>query len=130
MPKTPDCAMNETDREGATNADPVLDIGHYTGVNAMPVSGSITPKGDSANQFRETPGSTPWKAAVIRDLREGFGVEDIALRMDCGVQPVRDLVLQLRRHGLLPRLYGEARCNWKSVGTLAARLVAKAEGRG
>ena len=95
----------------------------------MPVSGSITPKGDSANQFRETPGSTPWKAAVIRDLREGFGVEDIAHRMDCGVQPVRDLVADLRKHGLLPRLYQQARREWQSVGTLAARLVAKAEGK-
>ena len=95
----------------------------------MPLSGNISPQGDSANQFRETPGSTPWKAAVIRDLREGFGVEDIAHRMDCDVQHVRDLVSQLRKHGLLPRLYSEARCDWKSIGTLAARLVAKDGGK-
>ena len=94
----------------------------------MPVSGTISPKGDSANQFRETPGSTPWKAAVIRDLRHGFGVEDIALRMDCDVQRVRDLVADLCKHCLLPHLYEQARGEWQSVGTLAARLVAKAEG--
>ena len=80
----------------------------------MPVSGTISPKGDSANTFRETPGSQPWKAAVIRDLREGFGVEDIAHRMGCGVQPVRDLVADLRRHGLLPRLYSDARAKWRA----------------
>ena len=66
------------------------------------------------NKPRETPGSTPWKAAVIRDLRAGFGVEDIAQRMDCDVQRVRDVVLQLRRHGLLPRLYAEARREWRA----------------
>ena len=95
----------------------------------MPVEALISPKGDFANQFRETPGSTPWMAAVTLDLREGYGVEDIALRMECDVQHVRDLVVDLRKHGLLPRLYSEARCNWKSVGTLAARLAAKAEGK-
>ena len=95
----------------------------------MPVSGTISPKGDSANTFRETPGSQPWKAAVIRDLRRGFGVEDIAHRMDCDVQHVRDLVADLRKHGLLPHLYEQARREWQSVGTLAARLVAKAGGK-
>ena len=78
--------------------------------------------------YRETPGSTPWKAAVIRDLRDGFGVEDIAHRMDCDVQRVRDLVADLRKHGLLPHLYEQARGEWKSIGALAARLVAKAGG--
>ena len=80
----------------------------------MPVEATISPKGDSANQFRETPGSTPWKAAVIRDLREGFGVEDIALRMDCDVQRVRDFVADLRKHGLLPHLYEQARREWRA----------------
>ena len=80
----------------------------------MPVEALISPKGDSANQFRETPGSTPWKAAVIRDLREGFGVEDIAHRMECDVQAVRDLVADLRKYGLLPRLYMDARAKWRA----------------
>ena len=80
----------------------------------MPVSGTISPKGDSANTFRETPGSTPWKAAVIRDLRDGFGVEDIAHRMDCDVQRVRDLVADLRKHGLLPQMYQQARREWRA----------------
>ena len=60
------------------------------------------------------PGTTPWKAAVIRDLRDGFGVEDIAHRMGCDVQAVRDLVADLRKHGLLPRLYEGARREWRA----------------
>ena len=66
------------------------------------------------SKHRETPGSQPWKAAVIRDLREGFGVEDIAHRMDCDVQRVRELVADLRKRGLLPRLYEDARRDWRA----------------
>ena len=66
------------------------------------------------SKHRETPGSEHWKAAVIRDLREGYGVEDIALRMECDVQHVRDLVVDLRKHGLLPRLYEQARGEWRA----------------
>ena len=99
----------------------------------MPHGGKYLDSARSRNPeqsaYRETPGSTPWKAAVIRDLRAGFGVEDIAHRMDCDVQRVRDFVADLRKHGLLPHLYEQARCEWKSIGTLAARLVAKAEGK-
>ena len=114
MQKTPEYALNEADREGATNADPVLDITQLDRSSAMPVEALISPKGDSANTFRETPGSQPWKAAVIRDLRDGFGVEDIAHRMDCDVQRVRDLVADLRKRGLLPRLYEDARREWRA----------------
>lgn len=77
---------------------------------------------------RQTSGSKPWKVAVIRDLRDGFGVEDIALRMDCDVQRVRDFVADLRKHGLLSRLYEQARREWQSVGTLAARHPVKVPG--
>ena len=106
--------MNQTRPEGATNADEPLTDNANDGGPRMAAASSISPVGDSANQFRETPGSTPWKAAVIRDLREGFGVEDIAHRLDCGVQPVRDLVADLRKHGLLPWLYMDARAKWKA----------------
>jgi|GEM_PF-3961214 len=80
------------------------------------------------SKHRETPGSEHWKAAVIRDLREGYGVEDIALRMECDVQAVRDLVAYLRKHGVLPWLYQQARREWQSVGTLAARHPVKVPG--
>lgn len=76
----------------------------------------------------ETPGSAPWKAAVVRDLREGFGVEDIAHRMQCDEEHVRKLVAQLRRHGLLPQLYEQARRDWRSVGSIAQKLVERAGG--
>ena len=110
----PEYALNETRPEGAGNADEPLDITRTTEVRAMPVEATISPKGDSANQFTQPTGTTPWKAAVIRDLREGFGVEDIAHRMGCDVQAVRDLVADLRRHGLLPRLYMDARAKWRA----------------
>ena len=67
MPETPEYASNEADREGATNADPVLDIGHCRGVSAMPVSGTISPKGDSATQSNIAP-VTPAKWQSIGDL--------------------------------------------------------------
>ena len=99
---------------GAGNTATALDIDADVGGRAMPVEAVISPQGDSANTFRETPGSTPWKAAVIVQLREGLGVEDIALRMSCDVKHVRDLVSQLRRHGLLPHLYEQARREWRA----------------
>jgi DNA-binding NarL/FixJ family response regulator len=62
---------------------------------------------------RLTPGSQPWAAAVIRDLREGYGVEDIALRLFCSVEVVREKVANLRRLGLMPQLYEQARKGWR-----------------
>ena len=82
------------------------DLRHY--------SDSARSRNPEQSAHRETPGSTPWKAAVIRDLRDGFGVEDIAHRMDCDVQRVRDLVADLRKHGLLPQMYEQARREWRA----------------
>ena len=67
MQSKPEYALDEADREGATNADPVLDIGHYTGVSAMPVEALISPKGDSATQSNIAP-VTPAKWQRIGDL--------------------------------------------------------------
>ena len=80
-------------------------------------------------KVKGTPGTGPWKAAVLNDLREGYGVEDIALRLDCRVHSVRNFVSDMRRAGILPEIYADARKAWQSVGSLAARLVAKAEGK-
>ena len=119
MPNKPEYASNEADREGATNADPALEhsqpakeVGQMPHAVHYPDSAHLRKTEQSAS--RETPGSTPWKAAVIRDLREGFGVEDIAHRMDCDVQRVRDFVADLRKHGLLPQMYQQARREWRA----------------
>ena len=50
---------------------------------------------------RETVGSGPWKLAVSKGLRRGYGVEDIALHLDCRVDAVRGHVATLRRLGIL-----------------------------
>ena len=76
----------------------------------MPVRGTISPKGDSAiTRSRLTLGSQPWAAAVIRALRAGYGVEDIALRLECPTEAVRDLVAKLRERGLLTSFCADAR---------------------
>lgn len=106
-------ALNEARPEGATNAREPLTDNTNAGGSRMADTANISPRGDSTNQIRQTPGSTPWKAAVIRDLREGYGVEDIALRMDCRVEAVRELVAELRKAGLLPRMYHDARKKWR-----------------
>ena len=66
--------LNEADREGATNADPVLDIGHCEGVNAMPVEALISPKGDSASKSNIAP-VTPAKWQSIGDLARALAAK-------------------------------------------------------
>ena len=62
---------------------------------------------------RLTPGTQPWAAAVVRDLRAGFGAEDIALRLGCDPQHIREKLAKLRRLGLLSQLYAQAREEWR-----------------
>ena len=64
------------------------------------------------SKHRETPGSHHWKLAVIRDLKAGYGAEDIAHRMECRTAQVRDLICQLRALGFLDQIYREARKEW------------------
>ena len=79
----------------------------------MPAEAHISPAGDSANtRSRLTPGSQPWAAAVIRALRAGYGVEDIALRLGCRTDAVRDLVAKLRQRDLLVKFYAEQKRAW------------------
>lgn len=44
------------------------------------------------------------RAAVLLDLREGLGVEDIALRRDMTPESVREIVGDLRRDGVLAKI--------------------------
>lgn len=39
-------------------------------------------------------------------LREGYGVEDIALELDRPLAEIRQQVETLRANGVLPRIYG------------------------
>lgn len=48
-----------------------------------------------------TVGSGPWRRAVVAELRQGYGIEDISVRMKCRVEAVREEVAALRRLGLL-----------------------------
>lgn len=47
-----------------------------------------------------------WQAKVRALLRDGYGVEDIALRLRCDVGDVRSEVAILRAEGELARMFG------------------------
>lgn len=88
-----------------------------------------TPKGVILNRehFAHTVGSGPWKKAVIADLKDGFGVEDIAARLSCRVDAVRGYVATLRRYGMLPGICTPPD-TWKPIGALARSLAENAGG--
>lgn len=65
------------------------------------------------SEHRLTPGSQQWAAAVVRDMRAGYGVEDIAVRLRCRPDQVRDKVRTWRRMGLLVQLVAQARREWR-----------------
>lgn len=50
-----------------------------------------------------------FKAAVITGLRNGQGVEDIARDLVMCPDDVRAVVAELRRDGILPEIYEQAR---------------------
>lgn len=64
-------AINETRPEGAGNTDEPLDIGHYTGVSAMPVEANITACGDSTSEH--TPNN--WKS--IGDIARALAAQAV-----------------------------------------------------
>lgn len=49
--------------------------------------------------------NSQWICRVRESLREGYGVEDIALRLKCDVEDVRQEVKILREQGDLERIY-------------------------
>lgn len=67
------------------------------------------------SKHRLTPGSQPWSVAVIDGLRDGYGVEDIALRLGCRADAVRDEVQKLRRTGMMARVYND---EWRRAQAL------------
>ena len=46
-----------------------------------------------------------WMRDVIRLLKEGWGVEDIVIRLECGKSDVREVVEILRETGAFDRWY-------------------------
>ena len=49
-------------------------------------------------------GNEQWQAQVARFLRQGYGVEDIAVLMACDAEHVRDEVFILRLDGKLEEI--------------------------
>ena len=54
---------------------------------------------------RSADGNHKWIAQVRRLLMAGYGVEDIAIRLDCSVEDVRLEVKILREYGSLSRMF-------------------------
>lgn len=55
------------------------------------------------------PGTARWARVVNLRLGQGYGVEDIALQLGCGVDWVRAHVRVARDHGFLPKILGRAK---------------------
>ena len=117
MPEKKKYALNRDGTDGAGNTDLPLDINRLArGGENMPdlrhYSDSAPVRNREQSKHRETPGSHHWKLAVIRDLKAGYGAEDIAHRMECRTAQVRDLIGHLRTLGFLDQIYREARKEW------------------
>jgi hypothetical protein len=111
-------AVELSEAPGASNTPTPLTIATLARRAETMADGSQYPDSAPARNpeqsaTRLTPGSQPWAAAVVHDLRSGFGVEDIALRLHCRVDAVRDKVATWRRMGLIPELYAQARKGWR-----------------
>lgn len=52
-------------------------------------------------------------AAIITGLRSGQGVEDIAIDLAMSPEDVRAVVRDLRKRGILPRIYEQVREEWR-----------------
>lgn len=70
-----------------------------------------------------TPNNCPVRAAVVRGLLNGLGVEDIAATGSATVQEARAVVADLRRRDLLHQIVAQARKKWRA----ADRAVAACE---
>lgn len=51
--------------------------------------------------------------SIIRDLQEGFGVEDIAARGTATKEQAEYVVNFMRQHNMLDKFYRNARKKWK-----------------
>jgi transposase len=54
----------------------------------------------------------PKSVEICAMLREGYGVEDIAVKMGISVERVRFEVRRIRDNGYLPTFYAHARKEW------------------
>jgi hypothetical protein len=52
-------------------------------------------------------GERRWKDAVATKLRDGYGVEDIAIWMDCHLCHIQDEVARLRIDGVFEKWWGK-----------------------
>ena len=50
--------------------------------------------------------NTTWMVRVRQLLDQGYGTEDIAIKLECDVKHVRNEVQILRETGALKRIYG------------------------
>lgn len=50
-----------------------------------------------------------WRADAVSMLREGFGVEDISIRLNVDLDLVRKLVRAMRANGGLKVIYGRSK---------------------
>lgn len=55
--------------------------------------------------YTPKPGSRAWVARVGALLRDGFGVEDIAIKLACKPDQVRKMVNVFRREGLMVKWF-------------------------
>lgn len=51
--------------------------------------------------------------SIIKDLQEGFGVEDIAARGTATKEQAEYVVAFMRKHGMLGKFYRNARKKWR-----------------
>lgn len=51
--------------------------------------------------------------SIIRDLQEGFGVEDIAARGTATKEQAKYVVNFMRQHNMLDKFYRNAKRKWK-----------------
>jgi hypothetical protein len=70
------------------------------------------------------PPSQAWRLAVQHRLAMGYGVEDIALWLDCNVKYVRALVTFMRQRGELAKMWpGGSRLHEKNLRDMEMRRV-------
>ena len=51
--------------------------------------------------------------SIIKDLQDGFGIEDIAARETATKQQAEYVVNFMRQHGMLDKFYSNARKKWR-----------------
>lgn len=85
----------------------VSDVGIYSGtVKKSPVSLPVEPWGSEAESVSERSLRAGWREAVQMMLAEGFGAEDIAIKLLCDPIDVRYEIKRLREAGKLASIYG------------------------